>query len=79
MTTVKNMLSGYSDKQIKHSIANVGGEINYQVNYQGKSSKSFLIPHSTIADDILRQWKQCKICVCVHMEVLYLRKHCVNI
>ena len=71
MTTVKNMLSGYSDKQIKHSIANVGGEINYQVKYQGKPSKSFLIPHSTIPDDILRQWKQCKICVCAYGSIIF--------
>ena len=61
MSTVKNMLSGHSDKQIKQSIISIGGEVNFQIKYQGKASKSYLIPHSAIPGHILHHWKQCKI------------------
>ena len=70
MTTMKHMLSGYSDKKIKQCITSVGGQVNYQVKYNGKPSKSYLIPHTTIPEHILYQWNQCKrIHIYVHANI----------
>ena len=38
----------------------VGGRINYQAKFNGKAAKSYLVPHSAIPENILREWIDCK-------------------
>ena len=61
MTNTRKMITGYSDLQIKEAIINVGGEVNFQVKYNGAPGRSFLIPMSAIPDMILDQWKSSKL------------------
>lgn len=61
MTNTKKMISGISDFQIKEAIKIIGGEVNFQVKYNGTPGKSFLVPMSAIPDMILDQWKSSKL------------------
>ena len=54
MTNTKKIITGYSDLQIKEAIINVGGEVNFQVKYNGA-------PGRAIPDMILDQWKSSKL------------------
>jgi len=59
MTAAKAMLS-LPDKAAKKIITSVGGQVNYQVRYQGIPTKSHLISHSIIPDCTLQRWMQCE-------------------
>ena len=60
MTATRKMVVDLTDKQLNDAVKRVGGLVNYQVKYLGKPTKSYVIPHSSIPNEVLRQWKQCK-------------------
>ena len=60
MTATRKMVVDLTDKQLNDAVKRVGGLVNYQVKYLVKPTKSYVILHSSIPNEVLRQWKQCK-------------------
>ena len=61
MTTANKMLEGITTEQLKEAVATVGGFHNFQVKFQGKPCKSYLLPEVKVPSRILRQWNICKL------------------
>ena len=59
MSSANGMLESVSVEKAKQLFMEAGGRVNYQVKYQGKAAKSYLMPHSAIPREVLQEWQQC--------------------
>ncbi len=76
MTTANSMVVGVSSEQLKKTIHAVGGFANFQVKYQGKPCKSYLIPQSQIPSRVLQpQQHPTSVVLFVKFHTLRLSLH----
>ena len=60
MTTANVMLKESTVTQLKQAINDIGGAINFQVKYQGKACKSYLIPQSFLTSRVYSKLQECR-------------------
>jgi hypothetical protein len=54
------MITEITVDQLKHMITSIGGFVNFQVKFEGKAAKSYLLPQHEIPGKILERWQQRK-------------------
>ena len=60
MASANEMITEISVDQLKQMITSIGGFVNFQVKFEGKAAKSYLLPQHEIPGKILERWRQCK-------------------
>lgn len=60
MTAANAMLKESTVPQLKQAIVYIGGAVNFQVEYQGKASKSYIIPKSSLPSRVYSKLQECR-------------------
>ena len=54
------MLRESTVAQLKQAITDIGGAINFQIKYQGKACKSYVIPQSFLPSRVYDKLQECR-------------------
>lgn len=60
MTAANAMLKESTVPQLKQAIVDIGGAVDFQVKYQGKACKSYIIPKSSLPSRVYSKLQECR-------------------